>query len=157
MWQLKQAVAFEQRKHVDHCNCFGCRGFYYVYLTFISFICWIVQFMIEICHLKCYINDNCSFAHLGDVKYYPKYKWYFPTDQTKFLELWNDIGLPYEERKQIYELIIPFISFDVNPNVMMVSINDRRKDDLITKVHDFAKAGNQCSLKDYKSLASHVN
>jgi len=30
MWQLKQIVAFEHRKHVDRCNCFGCRGSYYV-------------------------------------------------------------------------------------------------------------------------------
>ena len=80
MWQLKQAVAFENRKHIDHCNCFGCRGSYYVYLAFISLVCWIARYMKGIEDLKCYIDDNCSFARLGDVKYYPKYRRYFPTD-----------------------------------------------------------------------------
>ena len=65
-------------------------------------------------HMKCYIDDNCSFARLGDVKYYPKYKRYFPTDQTKLLELWDELGLPHEEKKQIYGPVIPFIGFDVD-------------------------------------------
>jgi len=64
--------------------------------------------------MKCYIDDNCSFARLGDVKYYPKYKRYFPTDQTKLLELWDELGLPHEEKKQIYGPVIPFIGFDVD-------------------------------------------
>ena len=157
MWQLKQAVAFENRKHIDHCNCFGCRGSYYVYLAFISLVCWIARYMKGIEDLKCYIDDNCSFARLGDVKYYPKYRRYFPTDQTKLLELWDEIGLPHEEKKQIYGPVIPFIGFDIDPNAMTVSINDERKNDLLNKVRDFAKSGKRRSLKDFQSIAGHVN
>jgi hypothetical protein len=157
LWQLKQAVAFEDRKHVDRCNCFGCRGSYYVYLAFISFVCWIALHVKEIQHLKCYIDDNCSFALLGDVRYYPKYKRYFPTDQTKLLELWDELGLPHEERKQIYGPVIPFIGFDVDPNAMTVSISDERKRDLLDKVRDFAKSGKRRSLKDFQSIAGHIN
>ena len=157
MWQLKQIVAFEHRKHVDRCNCFGCRGSYYVYLAFISFVCWIALHVKNIQHLKCYIDDNCSFARLGDVKYYPKYRRYFPTDQTKLLELWDELGLPHEEKKQIYGPIIPFIGFDVDPNAMTVSINDERKHDLLDKVRDFAKSGKRRSLKDFQSIAGHIN
>ena len=99
LWQLKQAVGFEGRRHIDHCNCFSSHGSYYVYLAFISFICWIALYVKGILHLKCYIDDNCSFALLGDVKFYRKYNHYFPTDQTKLLELWDKLGLPHEERK----------------------------------------------------------
>jgi hypothetical protein len=157
LWQIKQAVALGDRKHIDGCNCFGCRGSYYVYLAFISLVCWIAEHVKGIQHLKCYIDDNCSFARLGDVRYYPPYKRYFPTDQTKLLELWDEIGLPHEERKQIYSPVIPFIGFDVNPNAMTISINDDRKCDLLNKVRDFAKAGKRRSLKDFQSLAGHVN
>jgi len=102
-------------------------------------------------------SDNCSFAHLGDVKFYPKYGCHFPTDQTKLLELWDELGLPHEEKKQIYRPIIPFIGFDVDPNTMMVSINDKCKHNLLDKVHDFAKSGKHCSLKDFQSIAGHIN
>ena len=67
MWQLKQAVAIKYRKYVDRCNCFGCRGSYYIYLSFISLVWWIVHHIKGIQHLKCYIDDNCSFACLGDI------------------------------------------------------------------------------------------
>ena len=128
-----------------------------MYLAFISFGCWIALHVKEIQHLKCYIDDNCLFALLRDVRYYPKYEHYFPTDQTKLLELWDELGLPHEERKQIYGPVIPFIGFDVDPNTMTVSISDERKHDLLDKVHDFAKSGKWCSLKDFQSIAGHIN
>ena len=45
MWQLKQAVALGDWQHIDRCNCFGCRGSYYVYLAFILLVCWIALYM----------------------------------------------------------------------------------------------------------------
>ena len=157
LWQLKQAVAFDGRTHIDRCNCFGCRGSYYVYLAFISFVCWLALYVKGIQHLKCYIDDNCSFVRLGDVKFYRKYNRYFPSDQTKLLELWDELGLPHEEKKQIYGPIIPFIGFDVDPNSMTVSISDERRHDLLAKVRDFSKSGKRRSLKDFQSLAGHIN
>ena len=40
---------------------------------------------------------------------------------------------------------------------MTVSINDERKNDLLNKVRDFAKSGKRRSLKDFQSIAGHVN
>ena len=157
LWQLKQAVALGDRRHIDRCNCFGCRGSYYVYLAFISLVCWIALYIKGIPHLKCYIDDNCSFALLGDVRYYAKYKRYFPTDQTKLLELWDELGLPHEEKKQIYGPVIPFIGFDIDPNAMTVSISDDRRHDLLDKVLDFAKSGKRRSLKYFQSIVGHIN
>jgi len=157
MWQLKQIVAHGDSKHVDRCNCFGCRGSYYVYLVFISLVCWIAEHVKGIKHLKCYIDDNCSFACVGDVKFYPPYGKYFPSDQTKLLELWNEIGLPHEDRKQIYGPIIPFIGFDVVPNAMSVSINSERKEALIQQILEFAKPGKHFPLKEFQSVAGHIN
>ena len=157
LWQLKQAVVFKGQMHIDRCNCFGCRGFYYVYLAFISFVCWLALYIKGIPHLKCYVNDNCLFTRLGDVKFYCKYNCYFPSDQTKLLELWDKLGLLHEEKKQIYGPIIPFIGFNVDSNSMTVSISDEHCHDLLNKVQDFSKSGKRCSLKDFQSLAGHIN
>ena len=157
LWQLKQAVAFEGQRHIDRCNCFGCRGSYYVYLAFISFVCWIALYFKGIPHLKCYIDNNCSFACLGDIKFYRKYNRYFPSDQTKLLELWDELSLPHEEKKQIYGPIIPFIGFDIDPNSMTVSISNERHHDLLNKVPDFSKSGKWQSSKDFQSLTGHIN
>lgn len=109
-------------------------------------------------NLKCYIDNNCLFAQLGDVKYYTPYKQYFPTDQTKLLELWDEIGLPHEERKQIYGLVIPFISFDVDPNKMTITINYECKQNLLAEVHHFTKTRKCHMLKEFQSIiAGHIN
>jgi hypothetical protein len=157
MWQLKQIVAHRDSKHVDQSNYFGCRGSYYIYLAFISLVCWIAERVKGIKHLKCYIDDNCSFACIGNVKYYSPYGKYFPTDQTKLLELWDEIGLPHEDRKQVYGPIVPFIRFNVDPNRMSISISNEQHKTLIQQVVDFAKPGKCQTLKDFQSLAGHVN
>ena len=58
---------------------------------------------------------------MGDVKYYEPYGRYFPSDQTKLLELWDEIGLPHVERKQIYGPTVTFIGFETDPNTMTIS------------------------------------
>ena len=40
---------------------------------------------------------------------------------------------------------------------MTVSISDEHRHDLLNKVLDFAKSGKRRSLKDFQSLAGHVN
>jgi hypothetical protein len=157
MWQLKQIMVYGDSKYVDQMNCFICRGSYYIYLTFILLVCWISEHVKSIKHLKCYIDNNCSFAHIRDIKYYPPYRKYYPTDQTKLFELWDEIGLPHEDRKQIYKQILSFIRFEVDLNRMSVSISDDRRKTLIQQVVDFANPGKHQTLKEFQSVAGCVN
>ena len=143
MWMLKQTVPHGNCKYVDRCNCFRCRGSYYVYIAFISLVCWIVDHIKHIQHLKCYIDNNFSFTQVGNVKYYEPYGRYFPSDQTKPLELWDEIGLPHVEQKQIYRLTVTFIGFEINPNTVTISISHEQKQTLINQVIDFAQPGKQ--------------
>jgi hypothetical protein len=138
-------------------NCFDCRSSYYVYLAFILLVCWIAEWVKHIKHFKCYIDDNCSFSQVGDVKYYPPYSKYFLSNWTKLLELWDKIGLPHEERKQIYSPIVLFISFDVDSNLMSIPINEECKQALIHQVIEFAQPGKCQTLKEFQSVAGHVN
>jgi hypothetical protein len=91
------------------------------------------------------------------MKYYWPYYRYFPTDQTKLLELWDEIGLPHEEWKQIYGPITPFIGFNVDPNAITVSLCDEQKQTLINEVLEFAKLGKRQTLKEFQSIAGCVN
>ena len=50
-------------------------------------------------NLCIYINNNGSFAHVGDVAYYPPYGMYYPTDQTKLLKLWDELNIPQAKKK----------------------------------------------------------
>jgi hypothetical protein len=156
-WQAKQTVTLGDKRHVDHCNCFGNRSSYKIFLSFYCLVAWIAEYIKLIRHLKTYVDDNASFGLAGDVLYYEPYHRYYPTNQTKLLLLWDELGIPHAEKKQIYGPVVPFIGFDVDPNTMTVSISDERRAQLIEKVRTFAKPGQRHSLRDFQSLAGHIN
>jgi hypothetical protein len=73
------------------------------------------------------------------------------------LRLWDELNISHSEKKQIYGPVVPFIGFDVDPNLMTVSISDECWTNLVAKVLAFAKHGKCHSLQDYESLAGHLN
>jgi hypothetical protein len=157
MWQIKQVVTVDNKHFVDHCNCFGNRASYIIWLSFASLVAWIALYVKRIQNLKVYIDDNASYSHVGDVLYYDPYKRYYPTEQTKLLLLWDELNIPHEERKQIYGPVVPFIGFDVDPNAMTISISTDRIMELVQRIRDFARAGKRRSLKDFESIAGYIN
>ena len=60
-------------------------------------------------NLCTYIDDNGSFAHVGDVAYYPPYGMYYPTAQMKLLKLWDKLNIPHTKKKQVYRPVIPYV------------------------------------------------
>ena len=156
LWQIKQIVSVGAEQYVDRCNCFGGRASYLLFLSF-SLLAWIAQEVKLIKNLRTYIDDNGSFAHVGDVTYYPLYDSYYPSDQVKLLLLWDKLNIPHAKKKQVYGLIIPYVGFDVNPNAMTISLSDDCRSELIAKVHDFSRIGKHRSLLEYQQLAGHIN
>jgi len=75
----------------------------------------------------------------------------------KLLLLWDELSIPHAEKKQIYGPIVPFVGFEVDLNVMTISISDKRRTDLVEKILAFAKPGKRHTLRDFQSLAGHVN
>ena len=120
LWQIKQIVLVGSKRYVDWCNCFGGYTSYLIFLLFSSVLAWIVQEVKLIRNLHTYIDDNESFAHVGDVSYYPPYRTYYPTAQTKLLKLY----IPHTKKKQVYGPVIPYVGFDVDLNVMTILLSD---------------------------------
>ena len=157
LFQLKQVVSTGGQCYIDHCNCFGNRASFIIWLSFASLVAWIAICLRMIQNLKVYVDDNASFTRVGDVLYYEPYGRYFPTDQTRLLLLWDELAIPHEEQKQIYGPIVPFIGFDIDPNAMTISISDERKAILLDRVTQFAQAGKRHTLKEFLSIAGHIN
>ena len=107
-------------------------------------------------NLCTYIDDNGSFACVGDVAYYP-YGMYYPTAQMKLLKLWYKLSIPHGKKKQVYGPVIPYVGFDVDPNTMTISLSDDCQAKLIAKVLDFSKVGKHCSLLEFQWLSGHIN
>jgi len=157
LWQIKQAVSIDGQFSIDRCNNFGGRASQKIWWSFISLVLWIAVFERNLRTLKCYVDDNFSFYVAGDLEFYAKYEAFLPSEQVRLLQLWDEIGLPHEEAKQICGYCIPIIGFDVDPNLMTVKMSEAKKCELIDACTAFTVRGARKSLREFQRLQGWVN
>ncbi|EMD33084.1 hypothetical protein CERSUDRAFT_98692 [Gelatoporia subvermispora B] len=158
-WQIKQIVTIGGKRHVDHCNVFGNRGSQRIWNAFISLVIWIVIQM-HLITLLGYVDDNYGAEEEGQLEYYKPYGYYYPRAQVLLLQIWDELGIPHEFKKQIYGPIIPIIGFDVDPNTMTVSMTSESKAALLKAIEKFCDTTTgRCrhTLREFLSLAGYVN
>jgi hypothetical protein len=73
------------------------------------------------------------------------------------LTLFDDLGVPHDERKQVFSSPLQIIGFDVDPNAMTITMPATARDELVSAVHTFANPRQRRSLKDFQRLAVWVN
>ena len=157
LWQIKQVVNINNKFSVDRCNNFGGRASQKIWWSFISLVLWIAVFKRSLEALKCYVDDTFSFSRSGDLEFYEKYEAFWPSDQVKLLQLWDEINLPHEEDKQISGSCIPIIGFEVNPNAMTVTMSEAKRSDLIEACRSFTVRGARKTLREFQRLQGWVN
>jgi hypothetical protein len=106
-----------------------------------SLVIWIAIFKVLIRFLYIYVDDSFSFEDKRELELYEPYKKLLPASLVKLLRLWDSIGLPHEERKQVYGLELPIIGFDIDPNLMWARMSDDSRERLIQALLDFAQKG----------------
>ena len=111
-----------------------------------SLVIWIAIFKILIRFLYIYVDDSFSFEDKRELAFYSPYNKTLLKSLVQLLCLWDSIGLPHEERKQIYALELPIIGFDVDPNLMRARMSDDSRTKLIQALLDFAQRGTRRSL-----------
>lgn len=121
-----------------------------------SLVMWILVFKCGLIHLKCYTDDVFSFSTAGNLTFYPPYNWWMPSEQVIILHLWDEIRLPHENTKQISGTIIPSIGFEVNPNLMTVTMIPTKWESLIEACQLFVTPGRRF-FQDFQWLAGHIN
>ncbi len=122
LWQMKQAVCVDGEYYVDQANCFGNSSSFAIFISVNSLITWIAHKERGISFLITYVDDSSGPAIKGDVEYYNAYKTFYPTPQTKLLRLWDELGIPHKESKQLHGETLPIIGILVDPNALSFSL-----------------------------------
>jgi hypothetical protein len=139
------------------CNNFGGRASQKIWWSFISLVLWIAMFKRNLRALKCYVDDNFSFAVAGNLEFYAKYEAFLPSEQVSLLQLWDEINLPHEEQKQISGTCIPIIGFNVDPNAMTVTMSEVKKSELVNACTGFTMRGARKTLREFQRLQGWIN
>jgi hypothetical protein len=157
LWQIQQIVTIDGHRHVNRCNHFGNRAAGRVWGCFIGLVLWIAIFIKGLNDLLGYIDDDFSWEFESNVLWYKPYHKYFPTKQCRLLKLWDELGIPHEEKKQVFGSPLTIIGLDVDPNIMTITMPLQARDNLILAICTFACEGRRHPLREFQSLAGWIN
>ncbi|KAJ3846154.1 hypothetical protein EV368DRAFT_53170, partial [Lentinula lateritia] len=103
-----------------------------------------------------FMDDCFSIALGGDVEVYEPYDQTLPREQVKLLQLWDFLGIPHKQPKQVWSETLTIIGFLVDPNKLTVTLPASSKDKLVVQVKKFA-ASCWRTLQEWQQLTSWVN
>lgn len=136
-WQIKQVNTVDNSRHIDCCTCFGDSGSAKTWIDFNACVLWIAVFIKLIPDLFAYSDNTFSFDFEVNMSWYAPYKKFLPAKQVQLLLLWDELGIPHEEKKQVFGRSIKIIGFDVNTENMTITMAPESKADLLKKIQSF--------------------
>ena len=101
-----------------------------------SLVVWIGWNILRI-HFFVYVDDNFGFKRAEASMFHVCLGRRLPSQQACLLNLWDDIGPPYENKKQEFSETLQIIGFVVDPNAMTVTIPDDACVKLLSSIADF--------------------
>ena len=157
LWQIKQAIPIDDKYHIDRCNTFGNRGGGWNWDRFISLVNWIGAEKKGVPGLLGYVDDNFGWEFKGETSYYEPYKKHMPTKQAHLLRLWDEIGIPHDEEKQLSGPCLRILGYDVDANKMTVKVPDEKKEKVVKLLRSHAQEGKPYTVNELETAAGLVN
>ena len=136
-WQVRQATLIDGNYHVDHCAVFRNRTSSRLWCLFFGLVCWIAIHERGVDGLLHYVDDAFNVSFSDELSFYAPYGCLMPADQTHFLLLLDEIGVPHEDKKQLYGESLEVIGLIVDVHDMSISMSHEAKQGLIEALQDF--------------------
>jgi hypothetical protein len=155
-WQVKQGVQLGSSLHIDCHIAFGSSASPAIFITFNSLVTWIAKNKCGIQFILTYLDDSLGCTWKDDVEFYAPYGKHMPLPQVQLLTLWDKLGIPHEEQKQISGSSIPVIGIQVNPNDIMYMFPAESRQWLLQESEDWVTKGRR-NVKCWQHLAGWVN
>ena len=161
LWQVKQINTIEKQRHVDRRNCFGGKGSGSLFVAFNSLVTWVGKNVCHVTDLGTYSDDSFGVELAKNVTFYKPYSRFMPTNQVKLLTLWDRLGIPHKEKKQLFGPKLTIIGIEVDANNLTLTLPEQNKLELISNLENFArtpeKSGVRYSLREFQHLAGWFN
>ncbi|KAJ7048235.1 hypothetical protein C8F01DRAFT_1285877 [Mycena amicta] len=143
-------------RNVDWCATFGSCGSPRIWASLMGLVIWIAIFVLTLPDVFAYVDDNYGWEDEGNLLFYAPYRKLMPAKQVQLLQLWDYLGIPHKESKQLYGTSLPIIGFEIDANAMTMSLPPAAKADLIAAVRDFI-ASRQRTLHEFQCLTGWIN
>jgi len=115
LWQLKQALRVKGSLRIERVNVFGGSGSGAIFILLNALVAWIEKYK-ELIKCLIYMADSFGVEEEGVVERYEPYKEVYPAWQMQLLKLWDRIGIPHKEKKQLSGGTLMVLGVEVNVN-----------------------------------------
>ncbi|TDL23316.1 DNA/RNA polymerase, partial [Rickenella mellea] len=159
-FQALQIVKCDDHRYVDRCAEIGGAGSGRIFVTFMALVLWIALYVKHILDLFSYVDDIFSYDYEGNLIYYEPYHKLMPTKQVRLLMLWDELGIPHEEKKQLWGRKLVVIGFEIDTDAMTITMPKDSKDKFVQHIHTFlgsTKIGKRRSLREFQQMAGYCN
>ena len=161
LWQAKQINTIQGNRHVDRRNCFGGKSSGSIFISVNGLNTWIAKNEWEIPNLATYSDDSFGIEFADSFSLYEPYGQSLPTAQANLLTLWDHLGIPHKEKKQVHGTQLTIIGIEVDASSLTLTLPQKSRSDLLHQLKDFAripeKGGVKYALKDFQRLAGWFN
>jgi hypothetical protein len=162
IWQLKQAVFVDGEGHIDRRNCFGNSASNRNFVSVNALVAWIVKYVKSILGIFTYVDDSSGAEFADQLSYYAPYRKLMPSKQVALLEVWDELGIPHVEKKQVFGSPLTIIGIDVDPNNMTLTLPADSRLSLLEELRFWGskptgRSNGAFKLKKWQVLAGWVN
>ena len=140
---------------------FGGKALGSLFIAINALITWIAKSECGIQDLATYCDDSFGVELMRNLTFYAPYGRDFPSAQALLLALWDQLGVPHKEKKQVFGTRLTIIGIDVDADSLTLMLPLERRSELLTQLKDFARlpegSGVKYSLKDFQRLTGWFN
>ncbi|KIY50106.1 hypothetical protein FISHEDRAFT_72026 [Fistulina hepatica ATCC 64428] len=155
--RIRQTVVLDAERCMDFDNDFGGGGSGRVWSIFFALVLWITTFIKFILDLFAYVDDSFSWDFADNLVLYEPYQDWYLAKQVTLLQLWDELGIPHEKRKQEWGSSLTIIGLLVNAADMTIMMPDQSRHDLIAALRAFAVPKHRRPLVEFQRLSGWVN
>ena len=163
LWQLKQVVTTtspsgQKIRRIDRNLCFGSRGSPDLWISFMALVIWIAvkKFGIDIAQL--YMDDTYGPDTSRTLELYAPYNRLMPPNQARLLRLWDELGIPHADEKQLYGRALTIIGFYVDSVSMTITLPVDKRTELVSAIHGFVNSPDcRRTLREWQRMLGWIN
>lgn len=155
-YQLRQLVVIDNVAHVVRRLVFGNCASPRIWCAVSSLMCWIAVNKLGISSLHVYMDNFFGFNRVGNLVWFEGVL--RPRGQVLLLELWRDIGCPWEEKKQESGTALKIIGFWVDVVKGSISLSPDAIMKLMETIDGFLGSKDcQVPLRAWQQVAGYLN
>lgn len=135
IWQLRQVVLVDGQYHIVRRLVFGNRASPRIWCAVSGLLCWLAVRRLQIADLHVYMDDFFGWDFADNLILFRGQR--RPRRQVQLLILWEAIGCPFDDNKQVHGPLLKIIGFYVDMNNVSISLTPSAITDVIASIDKF--------------------